>query len=218
MTNTSTAVPIPLLQYQYLYCGTNTSPAVWPISLLQYQYLYCSTNTSPAVWPISLLRYQYLSCSTNTSTAVWPISLLQYQYLYCSVINISTAVPIPLLQCDAIFYFNFISTAVVKTTVLFSDLKDFQDVNKVYAECKRSHHSEYICLWLSIFSMQSSKTTNQQGRHIRQLPCQRYGIGVLMGLSGGFRNLERGVQPPVCKAHLKIFGLPRPLLVIATDW
>ena len=36
--------------------------------------------------------------------------------------------------------------------------------------------------------------------------------------SGGFRNLERGVQPLVRETHLKIFGLPRLLLVIATDW
>jgi len=58
--------------------------------------------------------------------------------------------------------------------------------------------------------MQSSKTTNQQGQHIRQLPCQRYSIGVLMGLSGGFRNLERGVQPLAREAHPKIFCVATP--------
>ena len=31
--------------------------------------------------------------------------------------------------------------------------------------------------------------------------------------SGGFRNLEGGVQPLVCEVHLKFFGLPCPLLV-----
>ena len=37
-------------------------------------------------------------------------------------------------------------------------------------------------------------------------------------MSGGFRDLERGVQLLVREAHLKIFGLPGPLLVISTDW
>jgi len=31
--------------------------------------------------------------------------------------------------------------------------------------------------------------------------------------SGGFRNLERGIQPLACEAHLQILGLPRPLPV-----
>ena len=31
--------------------------------------------------------------------------------------------------------------------------------------------------------------------------------------SGRFRILERGVQPLACKTHVKIFGLPRPLLI-----
>ena len=30
-------------------------------------------------------------------------------------------------------------------------------------------------------------------------------------ISGGFRNLESGVQPVARKAHPKISGLPRPL-------
>ena len=36
----------------------------------------------------------------------------------------------------------------------------------------------------------------------------------LLQSSGGFRNLERGVQPLACKAHLKMFKFPRPLLVM----
>jgi len=32
--------------------------------------------------------------------------------------------------------------------------------------------------------------------------------------SGGFRNLERGVQPLARKAHPEIVGLPRPLPVM----
>ena len=36
--------------------------------------------------------------------------------------------------------------------------------------------------------------------------------------SGGFRNLERGVQSLASEVHPKIFGLPCPLPVIATDW
>ena len=32
-------------------------------------------------------------------------------------------------------------------------------------------------------------------------------------ISGGFRNLERGVQSPACEVRPKIFGLPRPLPV-----
>jgi len=36
-------------------------------------------------------------------------------------------------------------------------------------------------------------------------------------LSGGFRNLERGIQPLAREAHPQIFWLPRPLLVLATD-
>ena len=31
--------------------------------------------------------------------------------------------------------------------------------------------------------------------------------------SGGFRDLERGVQPLACEAYPKVFGLPRPLPV-----
>ena len=31
--------------------------------------------------------------------------------------------------------------------------------------------------------------------------------------SGGFRNLERGVQPLACEVHPNIFGLSRPLPV-----
>ena len=34
----------------------------------------------------------------------------------------------------------------------------------------------------------------------------------IMDPSGGFRNLERGVQPLAREALAKIFGLPRPLL------
>ena len=42
-------------------------------------------------------------------------------------------------------------------------------------------------------------------------------------ISGGSRNLERGVQPRANEAHPKIFGLPRPfpvilMHVVATDW
>ena len=36
--------------------------------------------------------------------------------------------------------------------------------------------------------------------------------------SGGFRNLERVIQPLASEAHPKIFGLPCPLSVITTDW
>ena len=40
-------------------------------------------------------------------------------------------------------------------------------------------------------------------------------------LSGGFRNLERGVQLLACEARPKIFGLPRPLpvtLAVPTEY
>ena len=44
------------------------------------------------------------------------------------------------------------------------------------------------------------------------------GYSIKKGYSGGFRNLERGVQSLASEVHPKIFGLPCPLPVIATDW
>ena len=51
----------------------------------------------------------------------------------------------------------------------------------------------------------------------RRLVCWAQDAAV-SDYSDGFRNLGMGVQPLMREAHLKIFGLPRPFLVIATDW
>ena len=57
-----------------------------------------------------------------------------------------------------------------------------------------------------------------------QLLSSSYNHSTPTTLSGGFRNLERGVQPLAREAQPKIFGLPRPLLVntcievLSTDW
>ena len=42
--------------------------------------------------------------------------------------------------------------------------------------------------------------------------CTAFQFLILL-CSGGFRNLERGVQPLARKAQPKILGLPRPLPV-----
>jgi len=43
------------------------------------------------------------------------------------------------------------------------------------------------------------------------IKCECLTWEIVEAVSGGSRNLERGVQLRVHKAHPKIFGLPRPL-------